>query len=199
MTTSTKMPSLDLKIAHVGYLKHSLDALACEGVKFDDLFHRLPRARDISLSLAAYLTNTIPFEVHHRQGTARRVKIPEVGESLLTKCLKHGHSVWNDHSKSLADYLHGVFFHLPKIANWQAYNKRGQRAEIWDFCDGPLLEWMIQYSNTPTIVFRDSIVKPPLFDASIRTLVATRMFTHADYASIDFDLTVLDRKPTVFE
>jgi len=178
-------------------LEASLAALAVDQSRFCALFGTYPRAWNISVAFASYLTNTIPFANQRAGNVARRVVDPVVSASLLTTCLHNGIEVWDARSRSLSDFLFGLFFHIPRIAAWQAYSTRGRSSDTWDFCSGPLQDWMDRHCASPFVVPRPTIVSPPLSDQSIRTVVAVRTLEPDDYALLNFSLDPLlrERRP----
>jgi len=62
---------------------------------------------------------------------------------------------------------------------WQAYVARHRTARHWDFCCGPLSDFISARQCAPLIVPRSDIIDPSLPDAAVRTVVAARTLSSA--------------------
>jgi hypothetical protein len=139
-----------------------------------EVFHREPLAKQASLALSSYLTHCIPFAVPLAPRGPSRAIAPAAQASLLTHCVGEGLDAARTHRPALSSFLCGLFEHVPRVAWWQAYVARHRAARHWDFCCGPLSDFIVSRQCAPLIVPRSDVIDPSLPDAAVRTIVAAR-------------------------
>jgi hypothetical protein len=153
-----------------------------------ELFSTYPRSRLIALALCDYLTHAIPFGLPAEGRINRRHPANPAAASLLTRCIDNGLTQSSTTASPFSEFVTGACFHLPLLMKWQIYISRSRAARTWDFCSGPLSDWMSQYGDSPIVVPRPHFVEPQIPAAAVRCLVASRVLKHEDFELLGFDM-----------